>query len=140
MFFRKSKKEELSDQHAVYQEREAPRFVLKAGITIDGYEGEGQLGNISISGCCMVSATYAAIAPDEVYQLKIIPAADENIDPFSLKFRANWTKSSETLFLAGFSLEQGQSNTQLKRYSELLRASGVQPDFGNMSPERRNEN
>ena len=138
MIFTKKKKEELSDQQAVYREREAPRFSTStAGISIDGFEGEGQLGNISISGCCMGSATFAAIVPNEVYQVRIIPAEGEGIGPFSLRLRANWTKSSETLFLAGFSLEPGQSNAQLKRYAELLKSRGVQPDYGNMSPERR---
>ena len=137
MFFSKKKEEELSDQQAVYQRREAPRFVLDAGISIDGFEGEGQLGNISISGCCMGSATYAAILPDEVYKAKIIPAPDENMGSFIVKLRASWTKSSEMLFQAGFSLEQGQSNAELKRYAALLKTRGVQPDYGNMSPEHR---
>ena len=28
---------------------------------------------------------------------------------------------------------------QLKRYAELLQTSGVRPDYGNMSPERRDK-
>jgi len=55
MFFKKKKKEELGDQFAAYKQRKAPRwgtpqYTLKAGISINGYEGEGQLGNISVSG------------------------------------------------------------------------------------------
>ena len=131
MLFKK-KEEELSDQFAVYQEREAPRFEAKAGITIEGFEGEGLLSNISTIGCSMESVTYVAITPDKVYQIKIIPAAGENIKPFSLRLKLNWTKSSEMLFHAGFSLEDGQSNPQLKQYVELLQAHGVKPAYGEM--------
>ena len=134
MFFRK-KEEELSDQFAVYRKRGAPRwgspqYKVNAGIAIDGFDGEGQVGNVSITGCSMMSVTYIAIMPDHVYQAKIIPDAGENMEPFSLKVKVNWTKSSETLFQAGFSLESGQDNTHLKRYVDQLQARGIQPDYG----------
>ena len=129
------KTEELSDQLAVYHEREFPRwgssqYALKAGVSIEGFEGEGQLGNFSVSGCSMESVTYVDLTPNKEYQLKIIPAQDENMEPFSLKFILNWTKSSETLFQAGFSLGDGQSTAQLKKYAELLQARGIKPDYG----------
>jgi hypothetical protein len=133
MIFTK-KKEELSDQLAVYQERKDPRFWLNASITIEGFEGEGQLGNVSISGCYLASVTYVAFLPTEVYQAKIVPGPEDSLNPFSLKLRLNWTKSSEMLFEAGFSLEEGEDNRQLKRYVELLRIRSIQPDIGNMDP------
>ena len=138
----KKKKEELSDQFAVYHERKAPRwgspqYAVNAGIAIEGFEGEGQVGNISITGCSMKSVTYVAITPNVVYQAKIIPDADEKMEAFNLKLKLNWTKSSETLFLAGFSLESGQNNAQLNRYIELLQARGVQPDYGNTHYDHR---
>ena len=136
MFFKK-KNEGLSDQFAVYHERGAPRwgspkYKLDAGISIEGFEGEGLLGNISITGCCMESVTYVAITPDQVYQVKIIPSSGDDIESFGLKLKVNWTKSSETLFQAGFSLDDGQNDNRLKQYVELLKARGVQPDYGNM--------
>ena len=140
MFFKK-KKEELSDQTAIYHERGAPRWGapyndLDAGITIDGFEGEGQIGNVSISGCSMKSVTYINITPNEVYKATIIPGKDDNMSPFSLKLKLTWTKSSETLFLAGFSLEGNDGSSQLKGYVELLRSRGISPDYGNMSHSR----
>jgi len=139
MFFKK-KKEELDDQFTVFKERGSPRwgspqFMLNAGISIDGYEGEGQLGNVSITGCSMHSGTYVNITPNNIYKVNIIPEAEDNMAPFSLTFKLNWTKSSETLFLAGFSLIDGESNSQLKRYSEQLHSRGLAPDYGNMNPE-----
>ena len=143
MFFKK-RKEELSDQLATYQERGAPRWGapqqdLDAGITIAGFDGEGQIGNVSISGCCMKSVTFVAITPGEIYQAKIIPGKEDNMEPFKLKLKLSWTKSSETIFLAGFALEGsgGEGSSQLKRYVELLRSRGLSPDYGNMSPSRR---
>ena len=131
------KKEELSDQFAVYQKRGAPRwgspqFKVNAGIAIEGFEGEGQVGNLSITGCNMMSVTYIAIAPDQVFQAKIIPDTGEKMEPFSLKLKVTWTKSSETLFQAGFSLESGESDAALKKYIDLLQARGIKPDYGNM--------
>jgi hypothetical protein len=131
MFFSK-KKEELSDQLAVYQKRKDPRYWLDAGITIEGFEGEGQVGNVSNSGCYLASVTYVAFLPDKTYQAKITPGPEDAIKPFSLELKLNWTKSSETLFEAGLSLEDKQDNNQLKRYVELLRIRGVPPDYGNM--------
>ena len=136
MFFKK-KKEELSDQLATYQERGAPRYGslqidLSAGVSIDGFEGEGQLGNISVTGCCMKSVTYINIKPDEVYKVKILPGKEDKMDPFVLKLKLSWTKSSETVFLAGFSLDSSESSSQLKRYVDVLRARGLDPDYGNM--------
>jgi len=140
MFFKK-KKEVLSDQTAIYHERGAPRWGapqndLDAGITIAGFDGEGQIGNVSISGCCMKSVTYVNITPNEVYKAAIIPGRNDNMKPFSLRLKLTWTKSSETMFLAGFSLEGNEGSTQLRNYVEMLRAHGVTPDYGNMSPNR----
>ena len=140
MLFRK-KKEELSDQLATYQERGAPRwgtpqYELDAGICIEGFEGEGQIGNVSISGCSMKSVTYVTITPNEVYQVKIIPGVNEKMPPFSLKLKLSWTKSSETVFLAGFALEGKEGSAQLKNYVGLLSSRGLTPDYGNMSSGR----
>jgi hypothetical protein len=68
-------------------------------------------------------------------QAKIIPGPEDALKPFSLKLKLNWTKSSETLFEAGFSLEDGQDASQLKRYVDLLHARGISPDYGDMEPE-----
>ena len=138
MIFKKKKKEELSDQLASYQERTAPRWgapmnALKAGISINGFEGEGQLGNVSVSGCSMHSVTFVNIIPDEIYHVNIIPSKEDNMSPFGLKLKLSWTKSSETLFTAGFSVEGGES-AHLKHYVEILRSRGMLPDYGNMSP------
>ena len=135
----KKKNEELSDQLATYQKRGAPRwgtpqYDLGTGISIAGFEGEGQVGNVSISGCSMKSITYVTITPGEIYQAKIIPGAEDNMAPFSLRLKLSWTKSSEMLFLAGFALE-GDS-PQLKNYVDLLRARGLSPDYGNMGSGR----
>jgi len=136
MFTRKNK-DELTDQLAAYQERTAPRwgapqFDLDTGISLTGYEGEGQLGNVSVSGCSMKSVTYVNIIPDNVYEARIIPGKDDNLQPFNLKLRLSWTKSSEKVFLAGFALEGEEGKVQLKKYVELLRSRGIEPDYGNM--------
>ena len=137
MFLKKKEKEEPSDQFTTYQERQdprwgAPQYDIDAAVVIQGFEGEGQLGNISVSGCSMKSVTYAALIPDKVYQVKIIPGKEDKMQPFSLKLKLSWTKSSEEVFLAGFSLDKGESNSQLKQYAQILHSRGIMPDFGNM--------
>jgi len=139
MLFKK-KKEELSDQLTVYQERKAPRwgtpqYEIKAGIKINGFEGEGQLGNISISGCSIISVTYVNIIHDKIYDVKIIPEKSDNMNSFTIKMKLSWTKSSEDLFIAGFSLDTGETNYQLKQFVEILKARGIKPDYGNMRPQ-----
>ena len=137
MFFKK-KKEELSDQFTEFRVRESPRlgtpnFELDAGVTIEGFDGEGQLGNISVSGCSLKSVTYINITPNEIYTLKIIPGREDKMMPFSARMKLNWTKCSEAVFQAGFSLLEGESNTMLVNYTEVLRHRGIIPDYGNMS-------
>ena len=139
MFFKK-KKEELSDQLAVFQERKSPRlgapkYNIDGGITITGFHGEGQIGNISATGCSMKSVTYVNIKPDDVYQVRIIPGKEYKIEPFNLRLKLSWTKSSEAVFLAGFSLEGSEGSSHLKRYFDQLRLRGFEPDYGNIRPD-----
>jgi len=136
MLFKK-KKEELSDQLATFQERGSPRLgapqvELKSGIKIAGFEGEGQLGNVSITGCSLKSVTYINIIPDKTYKITIVPDNEDKMQPFSLNMKLSWTKSSETIFLAGFSLESDEGKEQLKRYVDILRSRGIEPDYGNI--------
>jgi len=133
MFFNKNK-EEVTDQLSVYQERGAPRWGapsadLDAGVSISGFEGEGQLGNVSITGCSIKSVTYAAIKPDETYQIRIMPGKEDKLEPFSIDMKLSWTKCSEDFFLAGFSTEK---NSMLKKYTDILKARGYPPEYGNM--------
>ena len=132
MFFKK-KKEELNDQLAVFQKRDTPRFASGAGISIGGFEGEGLLRNVSMTGCCMESVTYVAIKPNDEYQVKIIPNANDKEPPFTASLIVTWIKSSETLFEAGFHMEAKYAdNSPIRRYAETLQARGVPPDYGNM--------
>jgi len=136
MFFKK-KKEELTDQLASFQERKSPRlgtpkYDIDCGITIAGFEGEGQIGNVSVTGCSLKSVTFINIVPNKVYQAKIIPGKNDKMEPFDLKLKLNWTKSSEAVFQAGFSLEGGDGSFQLKRYIDQLRSRGIELDYGNM--------
>ena len=131
MFFGK-KKENLSDQQAAYQKRKVPRYTLNAGISIEGFDGEGILDNICVAGCCMESSTYVSLMPDEVYRVTIKPGPDEKIKPFTHNLKVSWTKSSEDLFQAGFSLEGDKSTAQMEQYVDILNARGVRPDYGNM--------
>ena len=140
MLFKK-KEAELGDQFAVYQEREAPRFAAKGGcaggIAIEGFEGEGMMKNLSVSGCCLESVTYAAITPNQTYQARISPGPEINLDPFTLRLTVSWTKSSETVFEAGFVLEKGKKDQRLEQYVKQLQTRGVEPEYGNMGHDRR---
>ena len=125
-------KEELSDQQVAFQKRKAPRYALNATVIVDGFDGEGELENISSSGCRMDSSTYVSLIPDEVYHVTITPSPSDNIKPFHLKLKATWVKSSELLFQAGFTLESGYHNAEMERYVKLLNSKGIPPDYGNM--------
>jgi hypothetical protein len=128
MFF--NNKEEPSDQFAVYKKREVPRYKLKAGVSIEGFEGEGKMVNISVLGCCIESVTYADLKHNEVYRAKIIPDQGENAGAFNLKLKLNWAKSSETLYNAGFYLADGYSSPELKKFVDQLQSRGAQSDYG----------
>jgi hypothetical protein len=133
MFFEKfGKKEELKDHFDIHHERKTPRYASQAGITFAGFEGEAKVKNVSLLGCCLESVTYASILPDEVYTAKIILEARKKIEAFDLRLKLHWSRSNETLYEAGFTLEDNQSNTKLLQYVELLCSDGIQPEYGNM--------
>jgi hypothetical protein len=140
MFFKKNKKE-LGDQFAVFHERDVPRFASGGGIAIEGFEGEARVKNVSASGCCLESVTYAALVPDKVYRLTISPGEGSPVKAFNILMKLNWARSSEMLFEAGFSLDAPKGSTHkdpmLERYIAQLRNEGVQPEYGNMRQERR---
>jgi hypothetical protein len=124
------KKDEALKSQNVSHEQKIPRYATNAGITIEGFDGEGKISNIGISGCCIQSVTYVSVVPDVVYQAKIIPEAGDRTDPFGIKLLLEWTKSRENLFEAGFKLAPDQNDSKLRQYVERLQSRGVPPDYG----------
>ena len=83
----------------------------------------------------MESVTYVVITPNEVYKTKIMPGPGEKMDPFNLDLKLSWTKSSETLFQARFSMKAGSDDSNLRRYVEPPRSRGIPPDYGKTAME-----
>jgi hypothetical protein len=98
----------------------APRFNTLARVSINGFEGEAVLKNISVGGFCMESRTYAAITPGERYIMRILPESSFNLSPFELEVEGRWVQSTEKKFSSGFLIAMPPPNRALEKYIEQI--------------------
>jgi hypothetical protein len=99
-----------------------PRYDCVARISINGFEGEALLRNISAGGFLMESRTYAAIGVGDYYTMQMKPEADSGINNFELTVEARWIRSVETRFSAGFLVVNNNSvGRSFERYIEHIK-------------------
>jgi hypothetical protein len=99
----------------------APRYSTTANISINGFEGRAILRNVSNSGFCMVSRTYAALTPGMTYTIWLAPETDSNINPVELTVMARWIRSTESDFTVGFSVLKFPTDRSFEKYINYIR-------------------
>ncbi|MDR1249860.1 MAG: PilZ domain-containing protein [Treponema sp.] len=120
MAFFKRQKEVSKNDNALKPSRE-PRHTCIASIRINGFEGEALITNISSSGYCMESRTYAALAPGERHVMRLEPEALSNLRAFDMEVEVRWVKSSETRFSAGFQIIKRPTDRSFEKYIDYVR-------------------
>jgi hypothetical protein len=122
MAFFKKRKDSPQNDGAQMPSRE-PRHSCIASVRINGFEGEAIITNISPSGYCMESKTYAALAPGERHVMRLQPEASSNLRAFDMEVEVRWIKSSETRFSAGFLILERPADRSLEKYIDYVRVA-----------------
>jgi hypothetical protein len=120
MFFGKKKAAE-DTQNSMALNTRAPRYSTTANISINGFEGMAVLRNVSTSGFCMVSRTYAALTPGMMYTIWLTPETDSNINTVELTVMARWIRSTESDFTVGFSVSKFPVDRSFEKYIDYIR-------------------
>jgi hypothetical protein len=117
LFFKK--KENIKDTTQDKAIR-APRYASLAIVSINGFEGQAALRNVSTGGFCMESKTFADMDIGASYVIQIVPEKHVGIGHFELTVEVRWILSSPEKFSVGFKVIQGNSRT-FERYVEYLK-------------------
>jgi hypothetical protein len=110
-----------TDAEAEEKITRAPRYSSFASIQVNGFEGEALLKNISTSGFCMESKTYANLAPGKKYLMQIFPEATTGLSRFDVEVEVRWVRSEVSKFDVGLLLTKTQSRLEMDKYIDFLK-------------------
>ncbi|MDR2304722.1 MAG: hypothetical protein LBE10_09065 [Treponema sp.] len=121
-FFRK-KENVLKDKEEDLAPR-APRYDSFAFIEVNGFEGRALLKNISTTGFCMQSKTYASLIPGKTYTMYIFPGKSTGLDTIESEVEVRWVRSEVSKFEVGLLITKS-FNRNMEKYVDYLK---VHPD------------
>ncbi|MDR1655024.1 MAG: PilZ domain-containing protein, partial [Treponema sp.] len=98
----------------------APRYNSVAFIEVNGFEGRALLKNISATGFCMQSKTYASFTPGEKYIIRIFPGKSIGLNVIEAEVEARWVRSEVSKFEVGLLIIKS-SNQDMEKYVEYIR-------------------
>jgi hypothetical protein len=119
LFFKSGKKREAEKLPAVLPR--PPRYECLPTVSINGYEGQAVLRNISESGFRMESKTFVEIETGSGYLIRISPEPFTGLKPFEIAVEVRWVQSSPEKFSLGFMVTQTNSRP-FQRYLDFLRS------------------
>ena len=108
---------------SIVDQRKAQRYSSKAGICINGFEGEALLKDISSTGFCLESATSIIIEINGQYKVKVTPESKLGIKPFEVLVSVQWVRNSEDSFEMGLRIVKGPMGQAFKQYMEAINAT-----------------
>jgi hypothetical protein len=122
MFMGKGKKAAETSGPVSAASQRPPRYSCAAYVSINGFEGQALLRNISIGGFCLESRTYAALKQGEEHSMTITSDSTSGLAPFEIKVEVRWVRSTETSFNAGFAMVKSSvGNRAMEKYIDYLK-------------------
>jgi hypothetical protein len=121
MFFsKKNKKADEDDESLVPR---APRYDSLALIRVNGFEGEALLKNISVTGFCMQSKTYANLTPGNKYIMRVFPEDSSGLDAIEAEVEVRWVRSEVSKFEVGLLVSKytGAGGKNMEKYVDYLK-------------------
>jgi hypothetical protein len=115
------KRKQESGQPSLDALSRPPRYASIARVSINGFEGEAALRNVSNSGFRMESRTYAAITVGEHYTMWIKPESASGLTPFELEVEVRWVQSTESKFASGFLILNHPADGSVDRYVNYIK-------------------
>ncbi|MDR1046945.1 MAG: hypothetical protein LBL64_04150 [Treponema sp.] len=98
----------------------APRYSSFALIEINGFEGRALLKNISATGFCMQSKTYANLIPAEKYIMHIFPEKSAGLNTIESEVEVRWVRSEISSFEVGLLIAKS-SGRDMEKYIDYLK-------------------
>ena len=100
--------------------RRSPRYPTRASASIPGVmEGENPIKDLSITGCCIESASHTGQAGVQ-YQLQIEPEKAAHIGNFQLLVEQKWVHTGENSTEIGFIIIASPKGKQFQHYIDYL--------------------
>jgi hypothetical protein len=118
MLFFRGKKNVHKNQEDVAPR--APRYSSVAFIEVNGFEGRALLKNISVTGFCMQSKTYANLIPGEKYIMHIFPGKSTGLNTIESEVEARWVQSEVSMFEVGLLITKS-SGRDMEKYVDYLK-------------------
>ncbi|MDR2607973.1 MAG: PilZ domain-containing protein [Treponema sp.] len=98
----------------------APRYSSVAFIEVNDFEGRALLKNISVTGFCMQSKTYANLIPGEKYIMHIFPEKSAGLKVIEAEVEVRWVRSEVSRFDVGLLIAKS-SGRDMEKYIDYLK-------------------
>jgi hypothetical protein len=99
----------------------APRYDSLAHVHVNGFEGKALLKNISVTGFCMQSKTYASLTPGNTYTMSIVPEDSTGLQAIDSEVEVRWVRSEVSKFEVGLQITKPDARRNMEKYIEYLR-------------------
>jgi hypothetical protein len=101
--------------------RKNSRYRTLAHVRIPGIIGEeGLLKDLSVTGCCVESTSFAGIQLNTRYRIEILPESAAKIDGFELLAESLWTRPGGYSCEIGFTIIESPRGKTFQRYVDYL--------------------
>jgi hypothetical protein len=120
MLFFKSKNKTETEKPAAILSR-SPRYDCLIRVSLNGYEGQAVLRNISDTGFRMESKTFVEMETGSIYVMSIFPETFMGIKPFEVTVEVRWILSSPDKFALGLLVVQPE-NRPFQKYISYLKS------------------
>jgi hypothetical protein len=117
-FFTKKKNKDEEEESLVSR---APRYDSLALVRVNGFEGQALLKNVSVTGFCMQSKTYANFTPGNKYTMQIFPEKSTGLRTIETEVEVRWIRSEVSKFEVGFLITQLAAGREMEKYVDYLK-------------------
>jgi hypothetical protein len=114
------RREEQKRKHDAELVERAPRYDSYALVKVNGFEGQALLKNISLTGFCMQSKTYANLTPGTTYSISILPEASSGLKAIAADVEVRWVRSEVSNFEVGLFITKPSAGREMEKYVEYL--------------------
>jgi hypothetical protein len=121
LFFKEKKKTKEEEESLVPR---APRYDSLALVRVNGFEGEALLKNISVTGFCMQSKTYANLTPGNKYIIRLFPEDSAGLEAIESEVEVRWVRSEVSKFEVGLLVTKynGAGAKNMEKYIDHLKS------------------
>ncbi|GMO45981.1 MAG: hypothetical protein Ta2G_00970 [Termitinemataceae bacterium] len=100
------------------------RYFSDAYVQLTGLKDhEFRIIDISTNGCCLESNEDAHLQKRHTYDIRIVPGAQADMNPFIINAMMYWTREANNIFQYGFKVRRKASDNSFEKYLEYCKNS-----------------